>query len=257
MTTHSQQLLLIQLYQLTKASMRARYRKTVAGFIWVTINPILLFVAQSIVFKFVLKINLERYFVFILSGLVPWTFITSSISMGTPSLQNSRELLKSFKMTPQVVTLATVLDNFFNFLAAFLFLVLILILMGQISLGSLIYLVFAFPPLLCGVAAMVVFLAQLQIFFRDTVFLVTFALNLLFFLTPIFYPIEYIPEKYRMFALINPFYILIEPFVIALYKDNISNFIVSLVKSFSLSFFFSTIAYLYWAKRKNEFYARL
>jgi ABC-type polysaccharide/polyol phosphate export permease len=59
--------------------MKFRYRKTFAGFIWVILNPIMMFVVQSLVFKRFLKIEIPDSFVFLLGGLLLWIFITQTI----------------------------------------------------------------------------------------------------------------------------------------------------------------------------------
>ena len=66
---------------LTFSEMKGRYRNTWAGFIWVIINPILMFSVQALVFKHILRLNMERYYLFLLGGLLPWIFISSTLNM--------------------------------------------------------------------------------------------------------------------------------------------------------------------------------
>ena len=73
-----------QLISLTLANMKARYRKTFAGFLWVILNPIILYSVQSVVFRKILKIELPDYSLFLLGGLLPWIFITSTLEMSIP-----------------------------------------------------------------------------------------------------------------------------------------------------------------------------
>ena len=109
-----------QIIALTKSNMMSRYRKTIAGFLWVVLNPILMYAVQSFVFRKLLKIDVPNYSLFLLCGLLPWIFVTMTIDMVTPILDFSSDLLKSFKMNPAVLVLSQVLDNFFNFVFAFL-----------------------------------------------------------------------------------------------------------------------------------------
>ena len=99
--------------------MKARYRKTIAGFLWVILNPIILYLVQSVVFKKVLKIDIPDYTLFLLGGLLPWIFITNTLEMSIPYLYNSHNLLRGFRINPLLLVLSQVLDNFFNFLVAF------------------------------------------------------------------------------------------------------------------------------------------
>lgn len=237
--------------------MCARYRKTVAGFIWVVLNPILLFLAQATIFKYVLKIDVPRYFVFILSGLLPWTFIISSFHQGVPTLQNSRELLKSFKISPVVLVSSLVLDNFINFIAALFILLVPALLFGKIDIRWFIFLPLPLLTLLVFVGAAVTLLARIQLFFRDTSFVLSFVLNLAFFVTPIFYPKSFLPERYQWIAEINPLYLVIEPFVVIFYKFQIDLFVISQLKATVITALALYFCYKHIQKRTNEFYARL
>ena len=78
-----------QLISLTFANMKARYRKTLAGFIWVILNPIILYSVQSIVFRKILKIDVPDYSLFLMGGLLPWIFITNTLEMSIPYLYNN------------------------------------------------------------------------------------------------------------------------------------------------------------------------
>ena len=107
---------------LTKAQMKSRYRKTIAGFLWVVLNPILLFAVHAVIFKAILKIDIPNYFLFLLGGLLPWVFITSNMMMTTNAFIAQREIIRTFTLSPVSLIFAHTIDNFINFLAAFLIL---------------------------------------------------------------------------------------------------------------------------------------
>ena len=70
--------LLKQSVALTIANMKSRYRRTFAGFIWVIMNPILVFLIQNFVFRNILNIKIDHYVLFLLGGLLPWIFISQT-----------------------------------------------------------------------------------------------------------------------------------------------------------------------------------
>jgi lipopolysaccharide transport system permease protein len=257
MTIHEMKVILSQINVMARANMSARYRKTIAGFIWVVVNPIILFAAQAIVFKYFLKINIDNYFTFMLGGLIPWTFLTSTILMGTPILQNSRELLKAFKINPFVLVCAQVFDNGINFIFTFAILLIPVILIDNTSLIGLIYFPIALLLMVISLGSLVWSLSVLQLFFRDTAFVIGFLLNIMFFLTPIFYSEEFIPEGFRWLLNLNIFYMMIEPFRIAVHNFDFQEMLYSLLKSFLLAASLSFIAIKIWRKRKNDFYVQL
>ncbi len=99
-----------QIRDLTFASIKSRYRKTWAGFLWVILNPLLQFGVQSLVFKRFLKLDIPNYFLFLLGGLLPWIFFTSTVQMGTPIVVNQASLMKSFKINQWVILGALIYD---------------------------------------------------------------------------------------------------------------------------------------------------
>ena len=84
----------VQVWELTVASLKSRYRKTFAGFLWVVLNPLMMFGVQSLVFKTFMKIQVPDYHLFLLGGLLPWIFFSSTIQMGTPIFVTQSHLLR-------------------------------------------------------------------------------------------------------------------------------------------------------------------
>ncbi len=239
------------------ANMKARYRKTFAGLIWVILNPLIMYAVQSVVFKKFLKLQVPNYYLFLLGGLLPWIFIVQTLDMCTPILDGSKELLKSFKMDPKVLVLAQVIDNFFNFmLTALLLLIPYWMFFSSEVMGALFFPI-GVIVLLFGLAGLVWFLSVLNVFYHDTRFVVQFLTSIFFFLTPIFYPIEYVPEKYRIFIDLNPFYALINPIRICIYNFNMIDFSHAIFRSLMFSLFFIFCSHFFWKRRRNEFYLHL
>lgn len=239
---------------LTVSQMKARYRRTFAGFLWVLLSPIIIFSAQAIVFKNILRIDVPNYAVFLLGGLLPWVFIVNSLEMGVTSLTSARQLLVAFKVEPAVILGGSLLDNWLNFVAAFLLILAPTIaLSGTISLGLLL-LPFATLTLLAGMAGIVALLAMLNVFYRDMRFLVHFSIGVLFFLTPIFYPLALVPESFRWLAGLNPLYLLIQPVRECIYAFAPAHAFAALGKSAVVACVSLALAQTYWKKKRNEFY---
>lgn len=241
---------------LTAASIKSRYRETFAGFLWVAFNPLLTYVVHAVVFSTFLKIQIQHFFLFLLSGLMPWMFISQTAMMTTPAFEENSQLLKSFKFNPIGLILSKILDNFINFVTVFLalFIFIIFFYKTSISLTGLMLLPLSLLPLLSGVLGLSFLLAIFQVFYKDTRHIVQFLTSIMFFLTPIFYPVTFIPEPYRWVAFYNPIYILIEPFRICLYNFSFTLFLASFGKALLLSLCLIGGALLKWRAKKNEFY---
>jgi len=243
-----------QVKSLTLANMKARYRKTFAGLVWVVMNPIIMYSVQSFVFRKFLKLEIDNYSLFLLGGLLPWIFIVSTLDMCTPVLRNSGELLKAFKVNPLVIVLSQLLDNLFNFLLAFFILLVPFIIFSMKDFVGMLFLPVAFLQMVVGVCGMAWLLALLNVFYRDTKFVVQFFTSVFFFLTPIFYPVEFVPDKYRWAIEINPLYSMIAPFRCCLYNFELHKFLFWLAKGSLFSFIFIYLSYFYWSRKRNEFY---
>ncbi len=248
---------LTQVRVLTIANLKSRYRKTVAGFLWVVLNPLLMYGVQSQIFKKFLKLGVPNYYLFLASGLLPWIFIVQTLEMGTPTILHNGHLLKSYPTSPLVYLTSQIADNFINFIAAFLIVLVPVAYMEKVTIPGLLLLPIPLFFLILGVLGMVWFLATLQVFFRDTNFILRFALSILYFMTPIFYPVSYIPENLRWIAGINPIYILIAPFRICIYSFEIHQFTSALVPAVVVGILSPIFAYLYWQRKKNDIYFNL
>jgi ABC-type polysaccharide/polyol phosphate export permease len=244
----------LQTLGLTMANLKSRYRHTFAGFLWVVLNPMILYGTQSYVFHIILKLQVDRYPLFLLSGLLPWIFIVQSIEMCTGLLTNSARLLKSFPIHPFVFLASQLLDNLINFSAAFAVLLVPTLLTHQITPLGLLALPIPLVLLFFAVFGMTWMLSTLHVFFRDTRFIVSFLMNVLFFLTPIFYPIDFVPQPLRWIVAINPFYLLIRPFRACLYEPNAQVFVHDTALAGLVAMASCLIAALYWNRRRNEVY---
>lgn len=242
---------------MTKATMKSRYRKTLAGFFWVILNPILTFSVQSIIFTHILKLQMDNYFLFLLSGIIPWIFLTSTISMTVSLFVSSRPVLMAFKLDPRIFVLAQTIDNFITFVISFLIL---LFLNRDIEVVSVVKIIMLLISLFitCSTAFFAsCLLATLHSFMRDTQFIVQFALNLIYFITPIFYPKELIPAQYQWAITYNPFFIIIKPFQSIFWKYNFSLYIDDTLKALGILVAVMIISVLYWEKNKDALYFKI
>lgn len=240
--------------ELTTAQLKSRYRRTVAGFLWVVLSPILIYSVQAFIFKHVLQIQVPNYAIFLLGGLLPWVFFSSSLDMGIPVLTSSKHLLSVFRVPPAVLISSSILDNWINFIAAFLIILIPCLLLNTFSWSGLLMLPLALIVLLTGIGGIVFFASLFNVFYRDVKYVLHLGTNILFFLTPIFYPIEFIPEKFRFLASLNPLYILISPVRICIYSFSFEAFVPALFKAALVSLVLASIAKFYWRKRINELY---
>jgi lipopolysaccharide transport system permease protein len=247
-----------QSVEFTHASLKSRYRKTFAGFLWVLLNPVIMFGVQSIVFKKFLRLALPDYYLFLVGGLIPWIFMSQSINMTASVLTSHGGLLKAFKIHPIVIVISSFLDSLINFLLSSIIMTIPIILLSDVGpQWGILLTPFALIPLIVGTFAMASFVGILNVFYRDTSFILGFVFSVLFFLTPIFYPIEYVPENFRWIIEFNPFYHFITPYRLALYQDFSVDWFLPWGKAMLWAIGLSLISIYFWRKKQNELFIYL
>ena len=202
------------LRNLVAKELKLKYRGATIGVLWSLLNPLLTILVYTVAFKYVLRIPLENYPLFLVIGLLHWNFFAASTLASADAIVGNAHLLKQILFPRAILPLATVLFQLAQFALAFVpFLLLYLPLGGHFWAGQLLYplallLQIAFT---LGVALGV---STLTVFFRDLKHLVEVLLLLLFWLTPIVYNFTLVPEEARLFFRLNP----MVPFVIV-YQD--------------------------------------
>lgn len=202
--------------------LKARYRGSLLGYFWSLVNPLLLLAVYTFVFNYIFRPRMEGadpYALFLMTGLFPWIWVSTSLLEGTVSLTANAGLIRKAVFPAEVLPLISVLSNLVHFLFAVPILVAALIIgrfMGYQVGGwpAVLFplVVLAQIPLLGGIS---VGLAALNVHFKDVKDIVTNLLTLLFFLTPIIYVLTSIPSEFQalrwVIAWANPF----TPFTVA------------------------------------------
>ncbi|MBL7714762.1 MAG: ABC transporter permease [Bdellovibrionales bacterium] len=241
-----------QVFVLLDAQLKVRYRKTIGGFVWVLMNPLIQFGSQAVIFSLVLKLDIENYPQFLMFGMLPWLYSFQTLEMNTGVFVQQSLFLKSYSTDPRVFIVATTFENALNSAATFLVMFLAFQVFSSISWHQLWLYPVSMIPLIAGIASLSQILAILQTFLRDTRYMVSFALSVGYFLTPIFYPPDRLPDWLQSGLWANPFWIWIRPFRSNLNGLELGSFALDWVASMALSAGLTLIAVLYWARVKNE-----
>lgn len=202
------------LFFLTVRNIKVRYRQTLLGGLWAILQPLLTMAMLTVVFGKLIGVPSGGvpYWIFALSGLVLWTFISQTVSATASSLIGNSELVRKVYFPRLAIPLAAIMAGLVDFAVAFVMLLVILIATGMIpGVGIVMCLVVAALAALMvlGVGAA---LAALAVRFRDVSYVIPFALQLWLFATPVAYPITIVPEKWRLLLALNPATGLIEMF---------------------------------------------
>ena len=200
---------------LVAREVKARYRGSVLGFFWSLLNPLLMLAVYTLVFQLLLpnrSPSTSPYALFLFCGLLPWNWLSSSITDGASSLLTHGALLRKILFPAEVLPAVAVFAQGVHFLLA-LPVLLAALLAGafgafgpRVPLGwSLVQVPFLMvlqAVLLLGIG---LFLAALTVHFRDVKDLLQTVLSVLFFATPVLYTLEDLPKgRATGLLLLNP-----------------------------------------------------
>ncbi len=178
--------------------LRARYRGSVLGFLWSLLNPLLLMLVYVLVFAVYLRVPMENYAVFLFTGLLPWLWFASSLGHATGVIVGSGGLVKRILFPAEILPLVSVLANLVNLLLSLPLLFLFLLLFGVRPGPALLFLPLLLALQLLLTTGLALPLAALNVHLRDVEQILSNLLVLLFFLSPILYPVSAVPATVRI-----------------------------------------------------------
>lgn len=203
---------------LVEKELKLRYKRSVLGMAWTMLNPFLMMVILTVVFSHIMRVRIPNFPVFILSALLPWNFFSQSISGASLSILYNESLIKKVYVPRAVFPLSMVLSHLVNFLFALVPLFAIMLILGVPVRPAAVAVVPAVLALGLFVLGVSMATSALTVFFRDLTQLIEVGLTAWFYLTPIVYPPELIPQRYATLFQLNPMLHLIAPFRAALYE---------------------------------------
>jgi lipopolysaccharide transport system permease protein len=194
------------LFAWTKRIIRARYQQSVLGSLWALLQPAANVLIFTLLFTKVIPLQTNQPYVLLsFVAMVPWTFFTASLTDMVNSLVENMNLVTKIYFPREIFPLAALLARSVDFLLAGLMLIpLMFYYRAPLFPTGLLFL----PLIILVQAALGLGLgfigAALNVFYRDIKHLVGLALQLWFYLSPIVYPIDRIPEAYRNLYFLNP-----------------------------------------------------
>ena len=195
------------LWLLTTRDLKVRYSTSFLGYFWSVLEPLVMAGIYWFVFTQIIHraVGAEPYMVFLLGGLLPWTWFNGAISDATRAFTREAKLIRSTTIPRTIWVARLVLSKGIEFLLSLPVLALFVIFSPGAKVGwELVFFPLAIllqAILTCGVALIV---APLVVFFRDLERAVKLVLRFLFYASPIIYGVENLPEQLHVWAAFNP-----------------------------------------------------
>lgn len=191
---------------LVTRDLKVRYKNSAFGFAWSLLNPLFMMVVLSVVFSLVFERSelVDNFPAFLIVGLIPWNFTSTSLGRGVNSVVENNHLIKKVFFPREVIPISVVLANFVHFLLAIPVLLVILMFLGVMPNPKILLL----PPLVLihlGLVLGITFLIScVNVFYRDMGVALEVLLQGWFFATPIFYHHWILPLWLQKPAMANP-----------------------------------------------------
>jgi len=204
------------LINLIKREIAGRYKQSILGYFWVVLNPFFQMAVMTVVFSKIMRVSIPGvpYFLFLYIGLLPWTFFTNALSSAMGELVGMGSLIKKIYFPRELIILATMLAKIVDLFLASLIFVLFMIIFRQPTKIWLDLLVIPFIFSIQFIFALGIglFVSALNLFYRDVQYLMNLILMLWFYLTPVIYPVEMVPDKLKIIFSLNPMSVLINAY---------------------------------------------
>ena len=197
-----------------KKEFRGKYKKSFLGVLWSFLNPLFQLLIYALVFPFILKNNVDNYTVFLIVALMPWTFFNSTIIQSAASIVTNGGIIKKVYFPREILPISTSTSNLLNFLITGI-IVLGALLISGIGLSSTILilpLVIIMQYILqLGLAFI---FSSITVYIRDVEYIINIFMMLMFYLCPIVYSSDFIPERFLPLFKLNPMF-----HIIGYYRD--------------------------------------
>ncbi len=192
------------IWMLVRRDLRGRYKGSMLGFLWTFLNPLLQLMVYTVVFSFIMRAGIEKYYLFLFVALIPWMFMATSVQGGATCIIAQKSLVSKIYFPRQVLPIAHVTTCFVNMLLCFV----VVFIVSGISVGiNFKVLPFLIPTMIIeyilalGIALIV---SGITVYFRDMEHILGIFVMAWQFLSPIMYSIDMVPEALRGVFMLNP-----------------------------------------------------
>ncbi|MCA1064611.1 ABC transporter permease (plasmid) [Rossellomorea sp. AcN35-11] len=202
--------------RLAAYELKSSYRMNYLGLFWSFLVPVLQILVFWVVFGMGIRsgspVGDTPYFAWLVIGLVPWFYISPSILQGANSVYSKVNLVSKMKFPVSILPSIEIAKNTFNFLIMLGILIIILLSYGINSGLYLLQLPYYLIALFTFLYSVSLLLSTLSTIIRDVQLLLQAAMRMLFFLTPIFWDPNNLPEAFKTTLQLNPLYYLVDGF---------------------------------------------
>lgn len=205
------------LWQITAREVKARYKQSVLGYFWVILNPLAQMLVMSFAFSLILRIPTNAapnipYSIFLFVALLPWTLFTNSLSSAAGSLVASSNLITKIYFPRTILVVSTITAKIIDFFFAISVLVVYMIIYQIPVTWNILWVIPIFLIQQIFTLGLSLFFAAANLLYRDIQYLLSMILLLWMYATPVIYPADIVPDRFRIFFQVNPMAVIVNAY---------------------------------------------
>ncbi len=190
---------------LVRKDLKGRYKGSVLGFLWTFLNPLLQLLVYTMVFSVILKSGIPNYYLHLFVALVPWIFFASSLTTGAKLVLDQKNMIKKIYFPREVLPVAYTLSSFCNMLFSFIIIFLVIAVMRLgVSFAALPWLIPVMAIQFVLVLGMNLITSAVTVYIRDLEHIMGVVSMAWMYLSPVVYGIDFVPENWHKWYLLNP-----------------------------------------------------
>ncbi len=223
------------LIQSVMRDLRKRYKRSILGYLWSMLNPLLMMIVLTVVFsKMMRSEDIDHYAIFLFAGMIPWTYFSSTVLASLHAIKGNIQIISQIPVPKYLFVLSLAFSNMYTFVISLVPLILISLFMGHPITWHFLLFPICFIPLFFITMGVSLCLAALNVFFEDTEHLTGVVIQAMYFLCPILYPMTMLPPEVVTILEFNPMFSMTIIFKDIFYNNQIPemhNIIYTLVSS--------------------------
>lgn len=190
---------------LVRRELRGKYKASALGFLWNFVNPLMSIIVYIIVFSWVFNSGIEQYPIYLIVGMMPWNFFSTSLGGGSGAIVHQADMTKKIFFPREVLVISTVTANFINLLITYVIVLGIVFIWRPLSHPILLFnLVIALITEYMFALGLALIIAAIDVYFRDVEYMTGVILMAWVWMTPVMYAIEGVPQLLQNILQYNP-----------------------------------------------------
>ncbi len=230
-------------YNFVYSSLKQRYRRSFLGFIWSVLAPLMQNLIIGVVFYYLMKFNMPNYIVYLFAGTLIYNIMSNVIIQSPTIMINNEGFIKKIYVPKLVYVLNLVSLEIVNFTLILVSLLILGVAFGKLSFSlSYLFLPVSIVLTIFFLIGTALIISVLSVYFRDMIHIVPVAMQAMFFLTPVLYPISNLPLKIQKLIKLNPLYYFVDIFRTPVLDNHLPSLLhVMICTAITVLMFFSGI----------------